>query len=247
MAVDVDVEALVARAEIDQAAALAVNRRQWRRAAELLSSLGRVADAAVAAAEGDEWRLAMDIALQASDEQVLDALCARLGSDPARVAQAAGQARLARRDDVAARLLEETRPLEAAETWYARGEYARAAPCFERANDPGRAARAWEQHLAQSPEDAPAALRLGELRARQGDDEGAVRAFQAAAKVEASDEVMARLAAGMWRLGYLHAARYWIARLRDRDASWPADPEAYEPTCRGRRARRSATRVGTGW
>ena len=119
MAVDVDVEALVARAEIDQAAALAVNRKQWRRAAELLSSLGRVADAAVAAAEGDEWRLAMDIALQASDEQVLDALCARLGSDPARVAQAAGQARLARRDDVAARLLEETRPLEAAETWYA--------------------------------------------------------------------------------------------------------------------------------
>ncbi|MBK6531317.1 MAG: protein kinase [Deltaproteobacteria bacterium] len=229
MAVDVDVEALVARAEIDQAAALAVNRKQWRRAAELLSSLGRVADAAVAAAEGDEWRLAMDIALQASDEQVLDALCARLGSDPARVAQAAGQARLARRDDVAARLLEETRPLEAAETWYARGEYARAAPCFERAEDPGRAARAWEQHLAQSPEDAPAALRLGELRARQGDDEGAVRAFQAAAKVEASDEVMARLAAGMRRLGYLHAARYWIARLRDRDASWPVDPEAYEP------------------
>ncbi|TAK19148.1 MAG: serine/threonine protein kinase [Myxococcaceae bacterium] len=229
MAVDVDVEALVARAEIDQAAALAVNRKQWRRAAELLSSLGRVADAAVAAAEGDEWRLAMDIALQASDEQVLDALCARLGSDPARVAQAAGQARLARRDDVAARLLEETRPLEAAETWYARGEYARAAPCFERAGDPGRAARAWEQHLAQSPDDAAAALRLGELRARQGDDEGAVRAFQAAAKVEASDEVMARLAAGMRRLGYLHAARYWIARLRDRDASWPVDPEAYDP------------------
>jgi len=229
VAVDVDVEALVARAEIDQAAALAVNRKQWRRAAELLSSLGRVADAAVAAAEGDEWRLAMDIALQASDEQVLDALCARLGSDPARVAQAAGQARLARRDDVAARLLEETRPLEAAETWYARGEYARAAPCFERAGDPGRAARAWEQQLAQSPEDDSAALRLGELRARQGDDEGAVRAFQAAAKVEASDEVMARLAAGMRRLGYLHAARYWIARLRDRDASWPVDPEAYEP------------------
>lgn len=227
MAVDVEVEALVARAEIDQAAALAVNRKQWRRAAELLSSLGRVADAAVAAAEGDEWRLAMDIALQASDEQVLDALCARLGSDPARVAQAVGQARLARRDDVAARLLEETRPLEAAETWYARGEYARAAPCFERAEDPGRAARAWEQHLAQSPEDASAALRLGELRARQGDDEGAVRALQAAAKVEAGDEVMARLAAGMRRLGYLHAARYWIARLRDRDASWPVDPEAY--------------------
>jgi len=229
VAVDVDVEALVARAEIDQAAALAVTRKQWRRAAQLLSSLGRVADAAVAAAEGDEWSLAMDIALQAGDEQVLSALCARLGRDPLRVAQAAAQARLARRDDVAATLLEETQPLEAAETWYARGEYARAAPCFERANDPSRAARAWEQHLAQSPDDAPTALRLGELRARQGDDEGAVRALQSAAKVEASAEVMARLAAGMRRLGYLHAARYWIARLRDLDASWPVDPEAYEP------------------
>lgn len=227
MAVDVDVEALVARAEIDRAAALAVTRRQWRRAAELLSSLGRVADAAVAAAEGNEWRLAMDIALQASDEQVLDALCARLGGDPARVAQAAAQARLARRDDVAARLLEESRPLEAAETWYARGEYARAAPCFERAGDPGRAARAWEQHLAQTPDDAPAAVRLGELRARQGDDEGAVRALQAAARVDASEAVMARLAAGMRRLGYAHAARYWIARLRDQDPAWPADPDAY--------------------
>ena len=227
MAVDVEVEALVARAEIDQAAALAVHRKQWRRAAELLSSLGRVADAAVAAAEGNEWRLAMDIALQASDEQVLGALCARLSHDPGGVAQAAAQARLARRDDVAARLLEETQPLEAAETWYARGEYANAAPCFERADDPARAARAWEQHLAQTPDDAPAALRLGALRARQGDDEGAVRALQAAAKVEASEAVMAKLAAGMWRLGYPHASRYWIARLRDRDAAWPVEPEAY--------------------
>ncbi len=227
MAVDVEVEALVARAEIDQAAALAVTRKQWRRAAELLSSLGRVADAVVAAVEGNEWRLAMDIALQAADEQVLEAICARVASDPARVPEAVAHARLARRDDVAARLLEETRPEEAAETWYARGEYARAAPCFERANDPGRAARAWEQHLAQTPDDAAAALRLGELRARQGDDEGAVRALQAAAKVEASDAVMAKLAAGMLRLGYMHASRYWIARLRDRDMKWPADPEAY--------------------
>jgi eukaryotic-like serine/threonine-protein kinase len=227
VAVDVEVEALVARAEIDQAAALAVTRKQWRRAAELLSSLGRVADAVVAAVEGNEWRLAMDIALQAADEQVLEALCARVASDPTRVPEAVAQARLARRDDVAARLLEETRPEEAAETWYARGEYARAAPCFERANDPGRAARAWEQHLAQTPDDPAAALRLGELRARQGDDEGAVRALQAAAKVEASDAVMAKLAAGMLRLGYMHASRYWIARLRDRDMKWPADPEAY--------------------
>lgn len=227
MAVDPEVEALVARAEVDQAAALAVQRNQWRRAAELLASLGRVADAAVAAVEGNEWRLAMDIALQAADEQVLNALSARLAGDPARVAQAAAQARLARRDDVAARLLEDTAPLEAAETWYTLGEYARAAPCFERADDPGRAARAWEQHLAQTPDDAPAAMRLGELRARQGDDEGAVRALQAAAKVEESDAVMARLVAGMRRLGYLHGARYWIARLRDRDASWPVEPEAY--------------------
>jgi tetratricopeptide (TPR) repeat protein len=224
---DAEVEGLVARGEIDQAAALAVTRKLWRRAAELLASVGRVADAAVAAVEGDEWRLAMDIALQAADEQVLDALAARLGDDPARTAQAVAQARLARRDDVAARLLEATRPLEAAETWYARGEYARAAPCFERADDPARAARAWEQHLAQTPDDAPAAMRLGELRARQGDDEGAVRALQAAARVDAGDEVMAKLAAGMWRLGYPHASRYWIARLRDRAASWPVDPEAY--------------------
>ena len=228
MAADPEIESLVARGEVDAAASLAVTRGAWKRAAELLSSLGRVADAAVAAVEGGEWRLAVEIALQAADEPVLDALCARLGTDAAHVDQAIAQARLARRDDVAARLMEPTRPAEAAATWYERGEYAKAAPCFERVGDGASAARAWEQHLEQTPDDAAAAMRLAELRARQGDDEGAVRALQAAARVEATDAVLAKLVAGLRRLGYPHAAEHWIARLRDRDATWPTEPGAYE-------------------
>ena len=228
MAADPEIEALVAVGEIDRAASLAVTRRSWRRAAELLASVGRVADAAVAAVEGGEWRLAVDVALQAGDEPVIDALCARLRTEPARLDAAVAQARLARRDDVAARLLEDIRPGEAATAWYERGEYAKAAPCFVRAGDASMAARAWEQHLAQSPDDDDAAMRLGELRARQGDDEGAVRALQAAARVRVTDDVAAKLVAGLRRLGYAHAATYWITRLRDRDPSWSEDPAAYE-------------------
>lgn len=224
---DPEVEGLVRTGEIDRAASMARSRGQWKRAAELFASVGRHAEAVLCAARGNDWRLAVDIALTSNDEQILHALAEEVGRDPSRAAQAAAQARLARRDDVAGMVLENTAPAEAAQCWYARGDYARAGRCWDRAGDVPQATRAFEQHLAQNPEDTVVATRLGELRAKQGDDEGAVRALQSAARAGAGAEVMKRLVCGLARVGYEQGAREWIRRLRDLDASHPAEVSAY--------------------
>ncbi|MBI5517922.1 MAG: protein kinase [Deltaproteobacteria bacterium] len=224
---DPDVEALVRRGELDAAAALARSRGAWKRAAELLSLMNRPADAVACAAHGGEWRLAMDIALGAGDELILTALAEELGHDALRAPVAASQAKLARRDDVAGMVLEETSPAEAARCWYERANYARAARCFDRAGDSARALRAWEQHLAQTPDDIPAALRLADLRAARGDDAGAVRALQSALRAGAGADAMARIVCGLSRLGWRHGALDWVLRLRTLDATRPAEVDAY--------------------
>ncbi len=221
------VEELVRLGEIDQAAALAQARGHWKRAAELLASVGKSAEAVICAARGAEWRLAMDVALTSGDEPVIAALAVEIGRDAGRAATAAAQARLARRDDVAGMLLESTAPAEAARCWYARGDYARAARCFTAAGDVDRAMRAWEQHLAQTPEDVEAAVTLADLRAARGDDPGAVRALQTAVRAGAGPEAMGRLVCGLARLGYDQGARDWVLRLRRRDPSHPLEVEAY--------------------
>ncbi|MFO0609090.1 MAG: protein kinase [Polyangiales bacterium] len=222
-----EIDALVRIGELDRAASLARELGEWRRAAELFGSLGRAAEACLCAVRADDWRLAMDLALTSGDERVLAALADEAGKDPARAIAMAAQCRLQRRDDVAAMVLERSAPAEAAVGWYERGDYLRAARAWDRANDSLRAARAFEQHLAQTPDDAASAVRLAELRAVSGDDEGAVRALQAAVRADPTDEAMARLVCGLTRLGFEHGARTWVRRLRDRDPSHPAELTAY--------------------
>ncbi len=222
-----EVEALVRAGEIEQAAVLARDRAQWKRAAELFASLGRAADAVLCALQGGEWRVAVEVALQSGDEPVITALAEEVGRDAARAQSMAAWARLARRDDVAARMLDATAPAESARIWYERGEYDRAARCWERAADEPNATRAYEQHLAQYPDDAPSAVRLAVLRAKAADDAGAVRALQAAVRAGADDEAVAMLVCGLVRLGYEHGARDWIRQLRDRDGAWSVNPDDY--------------------
>lgn len=222
-----EVEALVQAGEVERAAALARDLKQWRRAAQLYAALGRTSQAVLAAVEDDAWQLAVDIALESQDTAVLDTLIEAASRDPVRAAQTAGQARVHRRDDVAARVLEASVPEEAAGLWYARGEYLRAAGCYERAGRSAQARRAYEQHLDQDPADADAAERLAALRALQGDDPGAVRALQAAVRVSPTPGRIAKLVAGLGRMGLEHAARRWIATLRDNDPTAPAEVSAY--------------------
>lgn len=222
-----EIEALVREGEIDRAAALAQSLGAWKRAAELLASIGRPAEAALSAVRGGEWRVAMDLALASNDEQVIAALAEEVGKDAERAVAMAARCRIARREDVAGMVLEQTAPAEAARCWYERGDYLRAARCFDRAGDAAQAMRAFEQQLAQNPDDATSAVRLAQLRAAASDDAGAVRALQTAVRAGAGDDAMAMLVCGLTRLGYEYGAREWVRRLRDRDGSHPAELTAY--------------------
>jgi len=224
---DPEVEGLVRLGEIERAAEMARDRKQWRRAAQLFAALGRTSQAVLAAVEDDAWQLAIDIALESQNHDVLDTLIEAAGRDPVRAAQTAGQARVHRRDDVAARVLEPSSPQEAAALWYARGEYLRAAQCYDRAGLRPKARRAYEQHLDQDPSDADAAERLAGLRALAGDDDGAVRALQMAVRVAPTPVRMERLVAGLARLGLDQAARRWISTLRDADPTASAEVADY--------------------
>jgi hypothetical protein len=240
---ETDIEARLRVGDIEGAAKAARAAGMHRRAAELLALLGRHAEGAVVALEGGEWRAALDAALGSGDERVIAALCDELGRRGALAEAAAAHARITQRHDVAARILEPLFPSEAGQAWYERGEYLFAARCFDRAKEIGRTTAALEQHLAQFPDDVEAAERLAVLRASRGDDEGAVRALQLAAKHGAGASVREKLIEALRRVGLDGAARVAIRRLRAVQPDASLDLGAYESALpRGQREERYAGR-----
>jgi serine/threonine-protein kinase len=225
---DAQIDELLRRGEIEQAANLARDRGLDRRAAELLALAGRHAEAVLIAVRAREWQLALDLAITSGDDRIVLALCDEIGKQPDHAAGAAAQARIARRLDVAARVLEPTDPAGAAATWYEIGEYARAGRCFDRAQQTPQAIRAFEQHLAQNPDDAEVAIRLGDLRATRGDLDGAVRAVQSAVRAGSGAPALERLIDGLARLGLDGSARAALRKLRAIDADTPSDLARYD-------------------
>lgn len=224
---DPEVDALVRAGDIEGAARRAREKGLYRRSAELLALLGRHAEAAVVALEAGEWRSAIDAALSSGDERVIAALCDELGKRGDVAEAAAAHARITQRHDVAARILEPLFPAEAGQGWYERGEYLYAARCFDRAKDVGKTIVSYEQHLSQYPEDTEAAERLAVLRAGRGDDEGAVRALQLAARHQAGAPALQKLVEALRRVGLEGAARVVIRRLRAIDPSASLEVDAY--------------------
>ena len=196
-----DIDELLRRGEIEQAAALARKGGNARRAAELLALAGRHAEGVLVALEAGEWRVAFDLALGSADDRIIAAVCDQLGKDGNHAALAAAQARIARRVDIAARVLETSDPAAAANAWYEAGDYLRAARCFDKAQDVAQAVRAFEQHLAQDPNDVAAAIRLAELRAMRGNPEGSVRALQSAMRAGGGGVAMQKLVEALHRVG----------------------------------------------
>lgn len=217
---DPEIDALLRSGEIEQAASLARARGRPRRAAELLALAGRHAEGVMVALEAGEWRLAMDLAFASGDERIVVAVADEVGRHAEIAQAAAAQARIARRIDVAARVLEAAVPTDAAAAWYEIGEYARAGRCWDRVGDTAQAIRAYEQQVAQAPDDAPSAERLGELRASRGDLEGAARALQVAVRAGGGPIAMRKLVCALKRIGLEGSARAVIRRLRG------VDPEA---------------------
>ncbi len=230
------IDDLLKRGDLEAAARLARSRGLHRRAAELIALAGRPAEAVLEAVEAGEWRVALDVALGANDAGILDAVCEKLGDAPATAQAAAGHARLIRREDLYARLLERTSPSEAAASWQHQGEYARAAQCYDRAGQLPQAIAAFEQHLAQSPDDAKSAERLADLRAARGDFAGAVRALQSAARERSGStsdadvraSAMRKLVDAFVRLGYEGSAHAVVRRLKSIEPSAPSELGEYK-------------------
>ena len=227
MATDSDIDERLRAGDIEGAAALAKGRGQMRKAAELLALAGRHADAVITAVQAGEWRAALDVAIASGDERIVAALCDEVARHTDQAEALAAHARVARRVDVAARVLENAVPAEAARAWYELGEYARAGRMFDRANDRSNALRAFEQHLAQNPEDVEVAERLAELRAGRGDADGAVRALQAAVRAGGGGSVRRKLIDGLERLGLDGSARAVARRLHLDEPDAPLEPAAY--------------------
>ncbi len=227
MATDADIDERLRLGDIDGAATLAKSRGQLRKAAELMGLAGRHADGVICAAEAGEWRLALDLSVASGDDRIVEALCDEVARRPQQAEAVAAHARIARRVDVAARVLEQVAPAESARAWYEMGEYANAGRLFDRANDRASAVRAYEQHLAQNPEDAAVAERLAELRAERGDADGAVRALQSAVRAGGTDSARRKLVDGLSRLGFDGSARAIARRIQRDDASASLEPSAY--------------------
>jgi serine/threonine-protein kinase len=226
--VDPDVAELVRHERLSEAAALASARGDTRLASQLYE---RACDWARASAEalkaGDAAR-ALELGAQGGDEGAAERAVSSVVADPA--AADACAARLARRghDRWAARLVEAMgRTQEAARLWERAGETLRAARLVEESGDPAGAARVLEAALRRRPGAWDVAVALGELLARFGKHEAAVRALQRVpAEVPQRRQALVHLASSLAQLGLERAAAEAAAELEARGGAPGASPQA---------------------
>jgi eukaryotic-like serine/threonine-protein kinase len=221
------IDYLVAHGAYAEAARVAAERGELRRAIALYERVWRFADA---------WPLALELGDRALAVRL--ALDANLPAQAAEIAQAAPpEALLAVAEAFAAR----GRTFEAARAAERAGAWARAAGWYRRAGAPLEEARVqtqagalreagliYERLVAQgSGEEAIAArLALGKLLARLGRPEEAVRHLQVAAQAPALRVPAWRALCGpLLALGFPGAAAELAARLHQADPSLPRLPE----------------------
>jgi serine/threonine-protein kinase len=230
------IEYLVAHGAYVEAARIAADRGELRRAVQLYERVWRFADALPLAVElGDRGlavRLALDANLPARAIEIADAAAA-----PEELTAVA--------DAFAAR----GRPFEAARASERGGDWRRAAGLYRRSGAPleearvlARAGEVREAGLiyerlighgaaaggdgAAGGEAGAARLELGRLLERLGRHEEAVRHLQAAARLASLRATAWRaLCAPLLALGYRGAAIELVARLRQDDAGLPGTPE----------------------
>jgi eukaryotic-like serine/threonine-protein kinase len=222
------IEYLVAHGAYVEAARIAAERGELRRAITLYERVWRFADAVPVALELGDRGLAVRLAL--------DANLTALATEIADGATAAGDL-AAIADAFAAR----GRPFEAGRTAERGGDWRRAAAFYRRAGAPVDQARAhtragelreagliYERLVAQGSSDEAAAARLalGRLLDRLGRHEDAARHLQAAARTPALRTAALRALAGpLLALGFRGAAIEVVARLRKDDPALPHVPE----------------------
>jgi serine/threonine protein kinase len=222
------IEYLVAHGAYVEAARIATDRGELRRAIGLYERVWRFVDALPLAIElgerGLAVRLALDANLPARATEIADAATAE--TDLAAVADAFADR---------GRFFEAGRTAERARQW------SRAAVLYRRANAPIDEARArvragelreagllYERLLAQGSADEAAAARLalGRLLGRLGRHEEAARHLQAAARAPALRTAALRaLCAPLLALGFRGAAAEVVERLRRDQPALPRNPD----------------------
>jgi serine/threonine-protein kinase len=223
----------LAAGDVRGAADLAARAGNHARAAALLEEACDFVGAARQALEGGDASAAARLAALGSDASLWRAVLEKLSAD-ATLATRVGADLAARGfSKNAGELLAAVGALvEAARAFADAGDAVRSAECFERAGRPADAARELESALRARPEDDAARLALGQLLARHGRTEAAVRTLQ---RVSPGSPEHARalplLARSLEAVGLGEAARdvrATMARLGVADEA-PAETAGAEP------------------
>ncbi|EYF06291.1 protein kinase domain-containing protein [Chondromyces apiculatus] len=214
----------MARDDLRRKAAELVAAGQVHEGAELLVAAGDHAGASLLLEEACDFSGAAREALAAAEPRRA-VLLAALGGDDALVQRATAQMRETSPREIllhlgrdllargharhAARLLDDLgEHLEAAEAYLAARASCEAAACFDRGGRPADGARALEAALRQHADDHPVRLALGQLLARHGRTEAAVRVLQQLPPdTPERDRALPLLARSLVALGLDDAAR----------------------------------------
>jgi serine/threonine protein kinase len=201
--VDPDVLKLVTEERLLEAADLAATRGQTGDASALFERACDWARAAHYALLAGESARALELALQAGDEDLAERAAAHTPKEP-RAAEGLAQ-QLERRGHPrwAAQILEGAGLVaQAIAAWERAENPLRAAQLLERRGDPARAARVLEGAMRRHKGDWGLAIALGALLARWEKDEAAVRALQRVPTgLPQRREALARMLAPLRRLG----------------------------------------------
>lgn len=177
--VDPDVAQLVREERLLEAARLAAGRGDARTASLLYERACAFGDAAGEALRAGDAPRALELAVDAGEDELAERAVALVAVDAAASDGVAARLTARGRHGWAARVLEACgRTHDAAAAWERAGGAMRAAELLERAGDPAGAARVLQSALRHDPGAWPAAAALGALLARFGKSEAAVRVLQ---------------------------------------------------------------------
>jgi serine/threonine-protein kinase len=233
--VDDDVAKLVREERLLEAAGVAEGRGDLRTASAVYERACAWGPAARAAFGANEPGRALELAVEAGDDDLARQAFDRMLAGDAQLETMAARLSARGRDGWAARLLEAAgRQLEASLAWERAGDPRRAAELRERAGDAAGAARALEGWLRRNPSDWPTAVELGRLLLRYERLDAAVRVLQRVPPAAPERRrALALLAPALTRLGLRSAAdevatelssRGWSTEEEPRDEAAPSHP-----------------------
>lgn len=218
------IQTLIAEGRHEDAARACAEGGQPARAAELLATIWKYAEAVRIASDAGLYDEAYRHALTSNDRELAASLLASLTARPEQASHAADHAEARGRTAEAARLREAAGQLgEAAALHERAGELGEAARCWKELGDLRRAGVLYERRLREAPEDTETAFELGKILARFGRWDHAARALQIAAEQPSLAIPAGKLLVATFdALGLTDAAQSRLDTLRRLDPALPS-------------------------